>query len=248
MSNFVKHDRCPKCALEGKDTNGNNLGIYSDGSCYCFSCGYYKPGNGIARLKETTHQGTNLLESPIYLPFDSVFELPTIARTYLNQYSITEEDIYVNRIMWSEDLQRLIFPYFGGEGLLGWQGRYLGNHNNKTKWYSQGNLKDILKICQGPRTDTNQRSIVLVEDVLSAIRVGHTNPTSPLFGSHLSTKTALRYNKLYDNIILWLDKDKELYSIQVARQLRELGIPCRSVITNKDPKEYSNIAIVDILK
>jgi len=135
-----------------------------------------------------------------------------------------------------------------GGGLLGWQGRYLGSNSGKGKWFSQGDLKDILHICETARTHHDQRSIVLVEDIISAIRVGHTNPAAPLFGSHLSTKTALRYNKLYDKIILWLDKDKELYSIKVAQQLRAMGIPCRSVITNKDPKEYSDTEIVDILK
>jgi len=248
MSNFVRHERCPVCAAQGKDRNGNNLGVYSDGSCYCFSCGYTKSSKGIERLKEATQKGDTILASPIYLPGDSTLELPGLARDYLRNYSLTEEDINVNRIMWSEQYQRVIFPYFDGGGLLGWQGRYLGSNSGKGKWFSQGDLKDILHICETARTHHDQRSIVLVEDIISAIRVGHTNPAAPLFGSHLSTKTALRYNKLYDNIILWLDKDKELYSIKVAQQLRAMGIPCRSVITDKDPKEYSDTEIVDILK
>ena len=248
MSNFVRHERCPKCAAEGKDRHGDNLAVFDDGSQFCFSCGFHTSSKGITKLKASSQNGDTISTRTVCLPRDCTLELPGLARNYLRNYSLTEEDINVNRIMWSEEYQRVIFPYFDGGGLLGWQGRYLGNNSSKRKWFSQGDLKDIINICQGPRTDTNQRSITLVEDIISAIRVGHTNPAAPLFGSHLATKTALRYNKLYDNIILWLDKDKELYSIQVARKLREIGIPCRSVITNKDPKEYSDTAIVDILK
>ena len=33
--------RCPNCAKQGKDTSGNGLHTYPDGSSYCFKCQYY---------------------------------------------------------------------------------------------------------------------------------------------------------------------------------------------------------------
>lgn len=248
MSNFVKHERCPKCAAEGKDRHGDNLAVFDDGSQFCFSCGFHTSSKGIERLKASAQNGDTISARTICLPRDCTLELSGLARDYLKNYALTEEDINVNRIMWSEEWQRVLFPYFGTGGLLGWQGRYLGNQGGKGKWFGQGDLKDIIHICDSTRTYHDQRSIVLVEDIISAIRVGHTMPAAPLFGSHLATKTALRFIKLFNNIILWLDKDKQIYSIKVASQLRDIGIPCRSVITNKDPKEYSDTEIVDILK
>lgn len=34
------HEQCPRCFKEGRDKSGDNLARYSDGSCYCFACGY----------------------------------------------------------------------------------------------------------------------------------------------------------------------------------------------------------------
>lgn len=236
------------CAKEGKDKDGNNLGVYSDGGVYCFSCGYSRSAQGTQRLKKAAQGGTEPLAKPVCLPRDVDFELPRVARDYLRGYALTQEDINVNRIMWSEEWQRLIFPYFGEGGLLGWQGRYLGNSSGKAKWYSQGDLKDIIHTCGNEKPGFGQRPVVLVEDIISAIRVGHSCEASALFGSHLSTARAFRYSRFYDKIIVWLDKDKELYSIKLCQHLRQLGLVCRSVITDKDPKEYSDQEIVDILK
>ena len=247
MSNFVRHEQCPACAKLGKDNHHDNLGIFADGSVYCWSCGYSRSAKGTEKLKEALQRTDTTIAKTVSLPRDICFELPVIARDYLRKYSLTQEDINVNRIMWSEEWQRIVFPYFDGERLLGWQGRYLGNQSNKGKWYSQGDLKDIMHICGTRGTPTNERTLVLVEDVVSAIRVGHTVACAPLFGSHLSVKNALRYNILYPELVLWLDKDKEKYSMSCAHQLQMLGLHCISITTDKDPKEYSDKEIREIL-
>ena len=40
MATAVTHEQCPKCASQGKDRHEDNLGVYQDGSAYCYSCGY----------------------------------------------------------------------------------------------------------------------------------------------------------------------------------------------------------------
>ena len=49
-SNLIRHEQCPKCAQEGRDNAGDNLGIYDDGHNHCFSCNYHTSnqlgGNG----------------------------------------------------------------------------------------------------------------------------------------------------------------------------------------------------------
>lgn len=39
MGEVIRHEQCPRCAEEGRDNAGDNLGIYPNGS-YCFACGY----------------------------------------------------------------------------------------------------------------------------------------------------------------------------------------------------------------
>lgn len=40
MGNCIKHEQCPRCARNGRDTSKNNLAVYEDESKHCFSCGY----------------------------------------------------------------------------------------------------------------------------------------------------------------------------------------------------------------
>lgn len=232
MSHCVGHEQCPACADLGKDRSGNNLARYSDGSCFCFSCGYFKTANGLSKLKESKQT----IERRVTLPYDVSTELPQRARDFLGKYHVTDRDIKHNHLMWSEHWQRLIFPYFNETGLLAWQGRYLGTEN-KSKWFSQGNLHEFVHIVG----NYQQNTIVLTEDVISAIRVAELTSlcASPLFGSHISTKHMLRLIKFYGRIVVWLDKDKQVDAIKYSNQLQLLGVNSSVVITDKDPKDYT---------
>ena len=43
MGNVIRKEPCPRCRDSGRDHSGDNLAVYEDGSCYCFSCHYVKP-------------------------------------------------------------------------------------------------------------------------------------------------------------------------------------------------------------
>jgi twinkle protein len=45
-STVTSRGRCPSCAAKGMDRSSDNLAIYDDGHSYCYSCGYYKSGEG----------------------------------------------------------------------------------------------------------------------------------------------------------------------------------------------------------
>ena len=40
MSKLIGKEACPACQKKGRDTDGNNLAVYSDGGKYCWSCHY----------------------------------------------------------------------------------------------------------------------------------------------------------------------------------------------------------------
>lgn len=241
MANFSHHTACPKCQENGNDRSGNNLGCYSDGSAYCFMCGYYRPPTLSNRLRtepRSTGGASSRGTKVIVLPEDTISVLPRLGRDYLERYKLTEQDKVNNHIMWSEQYQRIIFPYFDSIGLLGWQGRYLGIDKTKPKWYSQGDLKSILHILGNVKSNT----VCLVEDVISAIKVGHlgTLAVSPLFGSHVSTQRLLQLKLFYDTILIWLDPDMKLKVIKFTKQAQQLGFKVRTIFSNKDPKEYTD--------
>ncbi len=245
MTNFVRHEKCPKCAALGKDRNGNNLGVYSDGGVYCFSCGYTRPGSAVSKLKNQVQPRHHDTIKQLSLPPDVGGELPEAAWQWLKSYSLTELDVVKHNILWSEHAERVVFPIFGGnQELLAWQGRYIGV-GTKPKWYSKGKLNEIRHILgTGKKT-----ALVLVEDIVSAIRVSNCGVhASPLFGSYISTDTWLRIKHLaFPIVVCWLDKDKQLESARFSMTGRGVGMNVRSVITDNDPKTYSDTEIKNIL-
>lgn len=242
MAHCVSHTQCPNCAKHGRDRGSNNLAVYSDGSMYCFSCHYWKAGNGLARIGHRDPVN----EPAIVLPSDADTVLPRVCREYLGRYGLTSHDCTLNTVMYSEFWQRLIFPYFNDKGLVAWQGRYLGTEKGKAKWYSKGNLKEFQHFVG----NKNAKVHVLCEDVISAIKVAHNLSVCavPLFGSHVSTTRLLQLKRKGVTILVWLDKDKQKESMQYAKFARDFGIDCRSIITDLDPKEYSDSEILEILQ
>jgi len=237
---FLRHEPCPKCRENGRDRHGDNLGVFSDG-VHCFSCGYSTfvniNGNAIYKPKDERK------DKKVGLPMDSTFNLPVEALDWLNQYGITMEEINENKLMWSDYFSRLIFPYFGeGEDLLAWQGRYIprGTNEVKPKWFSQGNLHTVL-VVKG-----SGDPLVVVEDIVSAIKVGRVTRAMPIFGS----KVHRNLISLVDTktVMIWLDYDKYLQATKESESLRKLGYVSYTVASRHDPKCYTEEEIRNFLR
>ena len=235
-SHVIRKEACPKCRSIGNDKSGDNLAIYSDGHAYCFKCGYHTGRKSIttATKKPTTQ---------VVLPADVTTELPFEARAWLGQYQLARLDINRNHLMWSEKWSRLIFPYFNENELLAWQGRYIGPDKTKAKWFSQGKIHEIIHPLQ-----INQRQAILVEDIVSAIKVSNFCGAIPIFGSTISAKQILRLKTIVDRVWYWLDPDMRTKSVKLAKLSTLLGLPASSIFSNNDPKEESHESIANIIR
>ena len=233
MQNAIRlhSTRCPKCAEKGKDRAGNNLAIYSDGHVWCFSCGYYQPGNELQKLKKTKKPTIS-----ISLPEDITKTIPEKPLQWLQQYL----DYIPDRTYWSEKKQYLIFTIYDNEHmLLAYIGRYFGTNPNHPKWITFGINSSIIKLIK-PAKNIQQSTCVLVEDIISAYKVGHIQDALPLFSAHINTQQMLRLQLLgYKKLIFWLDADKYKEKIKFAQQAQALGFETQVIQTNLDPKEYS---------
>ena len=240
MAHCIEHTQCPECVKLGKDRNGDNLAVYDDGSSYCFCCGFYTKSNGMQAFRKAAPR----TDKPIQLPFDSTTDLPDFVREWTRKYSLTDLDLQIHNVMWSDHWQRLLFPIMIDGKLAAWQGRSF-NPTNKAKWFSQGNIHEILYIIG----NTQSNHVVLTEDLISAICVAkvHQVCAMPIFGSHVSTKTILRLKRYYDTIDIWLDYDKAKESMKFSNTIRSIGLKSKSIITPKDPKEYKQEEIKEWL-
>jgi len=235
-SHVIRKEACPECRRIGNDRSGDNLAVYSDGHTYCYRCGH-----GTGRKSFTTTAKPN--PTAIVLPADVTTELPVEARSWLGQYQLARLDLNRNHVMWSERWSRIIFPYFNEAELLAWQGRYVGDDKTKAKWFSQGKIHEIIHPVQ-----VTQRKAVLVEDIVSAIKVAKIKGAIPLFGSSISAKQILRLKTVVDEVWYWLDPDMRAKSVKMARLSELLGLKAHVIFSDHDPKEHSHDDIENILR
>jgi len=235
-SHVIRKEACPECRRIGNDKSGDNLAVYSDGHTYCYRCGH-----GTGRKSFTRTAPIN--PTAIVLPSDVTTELPVEARAWLGQYQLARLDINRNHIMWSERWSRIIFPYFNETELLAWQGRYVGTDKTKAKWFSQGKIHEIIHPCC-----VTERTAILVEDIVSAIKVSRQRGAIPIFGSSISPKQILRLKTVVDRVWYWLDPDMRTKSVKMASMSNLLGLEARCIFSDKDPKEHDHESIANILR
>lgn len=232
---YVRHDPCPSCGSR------DNLAVYTD-HAYCFGCGFIEFFNYHSRringVKDTTAK-------IVSLPEDIVSTIPAIADSWIKKYDLTLRELYEARVVWSEYRQLLIFPYFDDKGhLWGWQGRYFGKDPKHPKWTGKGNFKEQIKVYH-PLTGIIENGIILVEDIISCLKISRQFNCICLYGSSID------YNKICkikpEKTILWLDKDKEKEARLFSLYLNKLGLYSEVRVTDLDPKEYDNITIRKII-
>ena len=233
--------------MSGRDTKGDNLGVYKDGSKYCFSCAYKEDGNTLNLERLAGKIVSNMkkkAEGKICLPEDFTRGLPYEAIDWLRLYGITDAEIDANEIGWSPSRSRLIFPIRGGQDqLLMWQGRLFPIESagpGRPKVYTEGFKERVYHILG----DIGVDSLCLVEDIISAIKISRTMPAMPIWGSVISTKRILTLETMYNSLFIWLDGDMKEYAAERAVYARQFFKgPVKVVTSHFDPKCYNDAEV-----
>lgn len=234
-SKFIGHTSCPKC--KSKD----NLGEWDDGHKWCFGCGYYHPPrNNLMTIKQKLQKHLEDDKKYVRLPSDVTDILPKKCLDWLRNYGLTYKEIFENNYCYSQEKQLLIFPHTP----FWWQGRYFGTETRYGKYYSSFGGYPYEESCVfWGFNNRNTDFCVLTEDIVSAIKVGRQYCSLPLLGSVVSPILVRKLATKFKSLILWLDKDKQKESIKQAMWINQF-IPCKTLITEADPKTYEN----DIIK
>lgn len=243
VSNFLHHTNCPDCG------SSDALGVFDDGHTWCFSCGAYTTSASLSiDNMENILLDKQKERKPTDLPDDFTFNIPNEALAWIKQYSITNQELKDNRIGWSKSGELLIFPYFGEDDeILMWQGRYFPKRNPKV--YTCGDCSSclVLHMVSGTGGGLGDSVVCVVEDPVSALKVGRYVNTTPLFGSHLSIKQAQRIASQFKVMILWLDQDKTKDMIKYAEKYKYFFDDIHIISTELDPKECSDKVIIEEL-
>lgn len=235
--NKIIFSACPACRQKGNDRTGDNLAIYPDGSKYCFRCGYYQNKNIVTVFKEKP-----VTLPKITLPIDCSTDYPSNIINWVVSFELTKADLLHNGALWSDNLNRLIFPFWIDGELKGWQARSI-KKDEKPKWLAKGNIKDLNIIYSSGRSVTRwsrETRLFLVEDIISAIKVSKANNkilAMPLFGVNFKILQLIKLK--FKEYIIFLDENMHEHSIKKARQMSHYGVPCTTILSKCDPKRYT---------
>ncbi len=253
MSDWLSHEPCPKCREMGRDRAGDNLAVHSDGHKHCFSCGHREFPEGFSLQFHSVELPRKEEENGlgIHLPSDYSHFIPPKPLAWVKQYRITDLEIRDNKIGYSVSKELLCFPVTDPTGnLLLWQGRYFGSNPEYPKYVTYGQTNNLFHFVgrfQDP-IKTGIKTTVIIEDFISAIKVGRQLPALPLWGSDISKTKLFRLSKMFDNLVVWLDPDKKEHSIKLQKRAEIFFAGVSVVYSERDPKSYNEKEIKDFLE
>ena len=214
------------------------------------------------------HKSRESLEQ-ITLPDDYVMmddsldlTIPTEAFHWFWGYHINRETLVKYEIGWSDSYQRVIIPCFRTElllpsedycyKLLGWSGREVYCHTKKER-QEKGILKYLTKksshvkhlFFHAPVRGSDR--VVLVEDVISAMKIAEMTGTSAiaLLTTYIPPKLIVKLRK--KRITIWLDADMKSKAINYVSMYGQRGFNIDRITTELDPKEYCYQELMDHL-
>jgi len=238
-STFLHHSPCRKCG------SSDARGVFDDGHEYCWSCGDYLPAKLTSRTQIENHFKKELKEYDGMLPEDVTTIIPKEPYAWLKQYSLTNEEISNNNLLWSDKNSMLIFPFYGSNNnVLCWQGRWFPARNPKV--YTSG-YPDRHLLLHHTLNRSDIRRVVVVEDSISAIKVSRVVDSTELLGSNLSMHKAVGLSRLYSHLTLWLDYDKFQTMVKFCEKYQMLFNKIDYVLTELDPKMYNSEEIKEFL-
>lgn len=237
----------------------------------CFRCDFKGfigldrlPADQIVKMVKDAFVKPHKEEANIKLPRDwkpmfkvdmqtwvSANKIPIEAYTWLWDAGITDEMGADNMIGWSDQYRRVIIPIMDEEGKLqGWIGRDVF-YDKKTK---QGH-KYILRKQAGlarriyfTKHQKDSTTVVMVEDILSAIRVNWATSFETVALLTTSVGTDLLHEYMDYKMVIWLDDDQLSNMVMTVARAQGFGIKATHINSSKDPKTYNDVAIQQMFR
>lgn len=182
------------------------------------------------------------------LPVDCVLanheSVPAEAKGFLNKYSIDETLVLKYTVQFSRVYDRIIFPIRKEDSgiIIGWAGRCYHDLskeeriiNKRPKWLTR-KINPADDRIFWSKFNPYSKGIVLVEDIISAIRVHEVTNVSTIALLTTSLPDTLLPRFRGKTVVLWLDGDMQGKMFQYVRRLNTLGIKGKMIYSKADPK------------
>lgn len=221
-------------------------------SCHCFRCDFSdfvgkgtQSLNELARIRKLNEEAETI-NLPLELPNDFSETIPLHGRLWLYKGGITESTWRRYNIGYSESLDRVILPVYDSEDNLIWYQCRALHTDQKPKYIQPSRSRDNV-LFSVEKSGKDLQRVIIVEDILSAIRVGKHIPTVSLLGTKITTGQATKLAK-FSQVTTWLDPDRAgrrgAYNI---RKTLGLVTEVDNIVTLSDPKELTDEQIKETL-
>lgn len=193
----------------------------------------------LMRKREADDAAVGTQAPPMPAEFDPQ-QWPLAPQVWLYKAGISAARIKQAGIYWNERLQRVILPVIHEGRLVFWQGRSLDPDG--IKYINPKGVDRDRIVYRAGQGDT----LVLTEDILSAIRVGEVTEAWSVLGVRLPVPVLNEIVSARRRVLVWLDPDVAGLNGQadIVRQLRLVGVDAAAVQSRKDPKLYDKEDIV----
>jgi len=187
----------------------------------------------------------------VFLPSDFTLDIPKHAMQWFLKAGISPEVARKDGLGYSPTLDRICMPVWSKSGeLIAVQNRAV-QPNQRPKYLNPTgpHIRSALYWSEPPE-EIAGREGVIVEDRLSAIKVGQIMPTVCLLGTTMTDERVVQIAKHLDTAYVWLDPDAggDKALRKVKRQLQMQGVKVKLVVSEKDPKYYTRAEIKDYLR
>jgi len=243
---------------------------------YCFRCqlkgfigdGKKTPDEVALMMENMRKQKSYETMDVVSLPKDLILmnnerfeDVPWAAYRWLWDAMVPPDEYMRYGVGWSPGMNRVIVPikeYASDERgnlyekLIGWIGREV-ECKTKAERKEKGLAKYITKksseyehiFFHAPAPDDHY---VIVEDVLSAMRIRHAMNWNAiaLLTTYMPLRLMMKLRK--KKIVLWLDGDMTAQTMRYLTKMQQYGIDCKYVLTPKDPKMYNDVAIMKFIR
>lgn len=120
--------------------------------------------------------------------------------------------------------------------LVMYQGRYFGDNPQYPKYVTKGPVVGTFDIhwC----LDGDSKSIVVVEDFISAIKVSRVMNSIPMWGSSFSKAQLKVLSQTFSKLVWWVDPDKQADYPKLVNKVSLYFDEVKCVYSDLDPKYY----------
>lgn len=181
--------------------------------------------------------------------------IPYTAYNWFWEHNITGDQYMRYNVGWSDVYSRVIIPIYEyanhgeklAKKLIGWIGRDV-RKMTKTERQAGGHTKYLTRKSSEYKriffhAPYQSNVYVIVEDVLSAIKVSNAAKVNAiaLLTTYIPKDLCLRLRK--HHLVLWLDNDQVGNMIKSVGALSAIGLRASYIHTQKDPKRYNSVLI-----